>query len=291
MHEIDRYTSTNVGGTATLLDAIVSARRRTSRFILASSRAVYGEGSYLCPNDGDVYPEARRLEDLRLGRFDLRCPVCGGSIESKPTAESAPLRPASVYAVTKQTQEELVRVACTSAGVDWLTLRFQNVFGPDQSLSNPYTGILSIFSALLLAGSPVEIYEDGIESRDFVFVSDAVGALVRAIESSVSGLALNIGSGEATSVFQVATLLSAAFESPSPIEISGRFRVGDIRHNVADLVSAQRELGYRPRTTLADGIREFTRWVTSQPRRQSRYADSLAELERLGLSGSSEGKL
>jgi dTDP-L-rhamnose 4-epimerase len=182
-------------------------------------------------------------------------------------------------------------VTCTSAEVDWLTLRFQNVFGPDQSLNNPYTGILSIFSALLLAGSPVEIYEDGIESRDFVFVSDAVGALVRAIESSVSGLALNIGSGEATSVLQVATLLSAAFESPSAIEISGRFRVGDIRHNVADLTSAQRELGYRPRTTLADGIREFTRWATSQPRPQSRYADSLAELERLGLSGGSEGKL
>jgi dTDP-L-rhamnose 4-epimerase len=288
MHEMERYVDVNVRGTAVLLDAIARARRRPKRIVLASSRAVYGEGLHRCGEHGHVAPPSRTFERLRVGEFELQCPVCGRDVEPIPTLESAPLQPASIYAVTKMAQERLVAVGSLASGVTSLALRLQNVFGPGQSLRNPYTGVLSVFSTELRHGNRLEVYEDGLESRDFVYVDDVVDALLAGIESDVDAEAINVGTGRPVSILDVAGRLKDVYGSSSEIEISGRFRLGDIRHCFADLARAKAALGFEPHVSFESGIERFAEWVTTQPTTESGLGASIEELEARGLIGRAE---
>ena len=284
MYEVTRYESTNIGGTALLYDVLVNEPSPTlRRIVLASSRAIYGEGRYRCDVDGFVHPLARCDEDLHAGRFEPRCPACGGSLQMVPTPEDALPRPLSFYGLTKLFQEQMALLYAGVLGLPTWALRFQNVFGPGQSLQNPYTGILAIFAGLARRGQPIQVFEDGAESRDFVYVADAVDAVVGALDPLREGShAVNVGSGVATSVRTVAETIVRELRSASQVEVSGAYRRGDIRHNVADLAAASRLLGYRPRWNFADGLRSFLA-QSGDADAQPAYHRSLQELRERGL--------
>lgn len=284
MYAIRHYADVNVGGTALLLDLIANRKLPVRRMVLASSRAIYGEGQYVCPDHGTVFPAARRSEDMQRGEFDPKCPLCGSPTRMQPTTEDAPLIPTSVYGITKLSQEQMMLTVGKALGISTIALRYQNVYGPGQSLSNPYTGILSIFSTRIRHGNPINIFEDGRESRDFVYIDDVVAATVAAVEhDSVVVDAMNVGSGEATSVSAVVQALQAALGREVATEISGQFRVGDIRHNLADISRIRRSFGYTPRVTFAAGLERFAQWVGTQAVESDRYEESLQELRAKGL--------
>ena len=285
MYEIARYTKTNVMGTAILMDLLANKPHSVKKLLVASSRAVYGEGKYSCTACGVVYPKNRSAEDMKSGLYDPRCPQCNGTeVRHLPTDESSQINPSSVYAISKLSQEQMVIQAGKSLGIYSLALRYQNVYGPGQSLSNPYTGILSIFSSLLRQNKPINVFEDGYESRDFVFIDDAVNATILALESSNAAYeALNVGGGQSTTVIGIARLLKDYYGADSKVSISGAYRAGDIRHNIADLKRANELLGYKPKTDFSAGLKLFSDWVKQQPTIVSTYSDSIAELQKRGL--------
>jgi dTDP-L-rhamnose 4-epimerase len=284
MYEIARYAATNVGGTAALLDHLANHKHKIRKIILASSRAIYGEGAYCCPVCGLVYPPARSEEMLSSGEWQPRCPTCNRSINAAPTPEEARPAPASIYAATKLAQEDLVRVAAQALGIPAVIFRFQNVYGEGQSLKNPYTGILSIFSNQLRLGKNIQLYEDGQESRDFVHVSDVARAVVRGLDSDgANGATLNVGSGRATSVAEVAFLLQARFGSKTPPMISGKYRLGDVRHGYADLAAIRARLQFTTEVPLEEGLTRFADWVKTQPVEPDRLGKATSELISHGL--------
>ena len=198
MYEIDRYFSVNVQGTATMLDLLQNedCAKSLRSVVVASSRAVYGEGAYRCETHGMVFSDQRGRALMSLGQFEPVCPDCGSPVSLLPTPESAPFRPMSMYGLTKQVQEQAVLLFARTRGISGFGLRYQNVYGPGQSLKNPYTGILAVFSNLARQNQPIEIYEDGLESRDFVYIDDVVEATVRSINYPGQFVgALNVGSG------------------------------------------------------------------------------------------------
>lgn len=283
MYEIQRYADVNIGGTALLLEALARPGGTVRRVVVASSRALYGEGRYRTADGRIVFPCGRREEDLRAGRFDLYDEQ-GRALELLPTDEESRIHPSSVYGITKQTQEQLVMTVCRALGIGATALRYQNVYGPGQSLSNPYTGILSIFSTRILHGRGLSIFEDGRESRDFVYIDDVVAATTAAlVEPAAQGEVIGIGSGVGTSVLEAAHTLMGALRRQVPAEVTGAYRVGDIRHNVADLTKARRLLGFAPRVGFAEGISRFAAWVCAQPLPPDAYDGSLEELKVRGL--------
>jgi dTDP-L-rhamnose 4-epimerase len=206
MYKVGRYQDVNIGGTATIVDLLVNQPKcRVSKVVVASSRAIYGEGKYRCEKHRSVYPSGRRLEDLKAGRYEPRCPICGSACVPEATSEDSPIHPLSFYGLTKRVQEEMILMFARSCGFSAYAIRYQNVYGPGQSLGNPYTGILAIFASLARANAPIQVFEDGLESRDFVFVEDAVEATWRCIAGD-SNLAesLNVGTGRRTCVLQAA---------------------------------------------------------------------------------------
>jgi dTDP-L-rhamnose 4-epimerase len=271
MYEISRYNFVNSQGTANLLESLSSCRTHSvSRLLLASSRSVYGEGAYTCMLCSGLmrrqFPLPRSAEQLRAHRWNPICMSCGGDLSAVPTHEKDPVSPASVYAATKYAQEDLVRISCNSLGIDHAILRFQNVYGEGQSLKNPYTGILSIFSTRIRRGLELPIFEDGLESRDFVHVDDVVSAIVAAISSSSPvGGTINIGSGVGTSVADVAQELMAALDIEVPLRVTHEYRIGDIRHNIADISRFCTLLPGGPRISLNEGLARFASWVKTQP--------------------------
>ena len=298
MYEISRYTHTNLTGTAMLLDFCRnSPGHRVRKIILASSRAVYGEGKYLCSLCGYVYPGPRTSEAMGTGDFAMHCPRCGANAEPAATDEDSLVKPVSIYGITKATQEQMVFLFGQSTGSKIIALRFQNVFGPGQSLMNPYTGILSIFSTRILNWKWVNVFEDGKESRDFVFIDDAVEALRLVIEADdLPHDCYNVGSGNQITVIEAAQALMAEFGISVPCVITGEYRIGDIKHNFADTTRSRQELGYRARCDFLEGVRRFAEWVRGQGRIVDRYEESLEELRsaRLmkasGVAFSVEGK-
>lgn len=283
MYRIDHYARVNVGGTALLLDLLANAPHRVRRLVVASSRAIYGEGRYLTADGRAVFPGARDPAAMAAGRFEPE--VAGeGPLRAAPTDEESKLHPASVYGITKQVQEQLVLTAGGALGIEAVALRFQNVYGPGQSLSNPYTGILSIFANRILAGEPLDIFEDGLESRDFVFVDDAVEATVLALfAAGAPGQAFNVGTGRAVTVLEVAETLMAALERRVPVEVSGRFRVGDIRHAFACTKRAAERLGFVACVGFEEGAARLAAWAAGEGPRDAGYEESLAEMRRKGL--------
>lgn len=283
MYAIAPYVTDNAAGTAVLLDRIVNGTRGVYRLVVASSMSIYGEGRYHCPRCGLVAPRLRPPAQLERREWEMRCPACGGAAEPRLTDEDKPLIPTSVYAITKRDQEELCLCVGRAYGVATLALRFFNVYGPRQSLSNPYTGVAAIFASRLLNGQPPVIFEDGGQSRDFVHVSDIVQALMLALDrTDVADLALNVGTGRATSVADVARGLARGLGVRVAPQIVGRFREGDIRHCVADITRITAALGYVPRVSFETGLRDLVDWCRGE-RPQDRVAQASAELDRRGL--------
>jgi dTDP-L-rhamnose 4-epimerase len=284
MYAIRHYTDVNIGGTALILDLIANRSLPVKKLVVASSRAIYGEGKYLCPTHGMVYPGSRQAEHMQAGDFEVHCPHCDAVTTMQATDESTPPRPASVYGITKLNQEQMVLTVGQALGISAIAFRYQNVYGPGQSLSNPYTGILSIFSTRIRHGKDINIFEDGKESRDFVYVDDVVAATVAGIEHPTPLVAaFNVGSGTATDVVTVAQSLQQLLRQTVNTTVSGQFRVGDIRHNVADLQHIEQVLDWRPSVSFTEGLRRFTQWVQGEAVQQDRYEASLAELREKGL--------
>lgn len=284
MYAIRHYTDVNVSGTALLLEIIANNQNLIKRLVVASSRAVYGEGRYHCQLHGYVYPDVRRSGNMERGDFEVHCPQCDGHVKLVPTDENTPVRPSSIYGITKLNQEQMFLTVGRAKGISTIAYRYQNVYGPGQSLSNPYTGILSIFSTRIRNERGINIFEDGLESRDFVHIDDVVVATVAGIESADEIIEVfNVGSGVATNVLAVANSLQSLFNKSIPIEISGQFRIGDIRHNLADLSRIRDVLGWVPNILFKDGLAGFVDWAKNEAIQQDRYEESLAELKTKGL--------
>ncbi len=286
MYMINRYNETNIMGTSNLLQAIsaMGNKDRVKKIVLSSSRSVYGEGKYECPNCGSLSPDSRDKEKMLAGDFAFYCPKCGEKLKLVPTTEDSEIKPASLYAYTKYAQEMMLQTMCPAMNIDYTIFRFQNVYGVGQSLKNPYTGILSVFSTLMLDNKPVNIFEDGLESRDFVNVKDVARGVIDSIENSESnGETINLGSGVNTSVSEIAEILKKHYHSQSEIRITGDFRIGDIAHNKADITKARRILGFEPSISLEKGLSDFCSWVVNQDKDNSGYEKSLLEMEKAGM--------
>lgn len=284
MYEIEKYIGCNIGGTALLLDILANQPHQVKRVVVAESRAIYGEGKYICPKCGEVYPLARKDEDMANGDFECKCPKCGSEVQLTATTEDSKIHPTSVYGITKQVQGQLVHLVCQSIGVESVSFRYQNVYGPGQSLSNPYTGILSIFSTRIKNGNGINIFEDGKETRDFVYIDDVADATILGLEvPEANGHVFNIGTGVATDVLTVAKTLCEKYGVQVPITVSGNYRLGDIRHNFADISLARKILGFEPKWTFEKGIEQFTKWVNEQEVQEDNYEASIAEMKVKGL--------
>ena len=289
MYEIERYFSVNVQGTAAMLDLLqnTDCAPCLRNIVIASSRAVYGEGAYLCAKHGMVFPEQRNRLRMSAGVFEPVCPMCDSIVSLLPTPEASPFMPMSMYGLTKQVQEQAVLMFARTRGINGFGLRYQNVYGPGQSLKNPYTGILAVFSNLARQNQGIEIYEDGLESRDFVYIDDVVEATIRSINYTGQFVgALNVGSGQATSVMTVAQEIKAYFDSNSTIRVTGAFRMGDIRHNIADVSKLKQVLGFVPDVSFKQGLANFLGWAAGQaPEDKAAYLRSVNELAARGLMG------
>ncbi|MGK6320529.1 NAD-dependent epimerase/dehydratase family protein [Sphingomonas sp. DT-204] len=288
MYQVEHYNAVNSQATARMMEEIARRAATIRRIVLSSSRSIYGEGAFACSACGldPAYPPPRSADALRRGEWDQPCPRCTAPMSFRPTTEDAPPRPASVYAATKLAQEDLVRIVAAASDIPATILRFQNVYGEGQSLNNPYTGILSIFSTRIRRGLDLPIFEDGEETRDFVHVSDVVAAIHAALTVSPPVAAtLNVGSGVATSISSVAQELNRAFGGTSDTRVTGEFRLGDIRHNVADLTRLEAVLGVRPKVDLRSGLERFAAWVSEQPLPEDRLAQANDELRARKLMG------
>ncbi|MFK4761391.1 NAD-dependent epimerase/dehydratase family protein [Microbacterium sp. ZW T5_45] len=283
MYEIDRYVDANVGGTAKLLDLLANEDHGVRRVLIASSRSIYGEGAYETEDGRRVYPGHRADADMAAGDFDVH-QAGEGVLRLIPTDETALLHPSSVYGITKQMQESLIMTVAPTIGVEATSVRYQNVYGPGQSLKNPYTGILSIFSTLIRQGKEINIFEDGEESRDFVYIDDVVEATYRAAtDPRAAGETFNVGSGVATTVNEVVSELFTAFGREVPTRISGNYRLGDIRHNVADTSRLAKVLDFTPSVTFREGVTAFVDWVLAEPVEEDSYQRSLDEMSQRNL--------
>lgn len=284
MYQVQHYTGVNISGTAILMELLLTGKYPLQSLVVASSRAVYGEGAARCPNHGLVHPGRRRREAMQSGSFEPECPLCGHSTVMVATTEDTPFHPLSLYGLTKQVQEQMVLMYAATLSVNGFALRYQNVYGPGQSLQNPYTGILAIFSNRARADQEIYIFEDGKESRDFVFVDDVVEATIRCIQAPMQPpVALNVGSGVPTSVLEVVDRIVAHFDSLSPVIVNGAFREGDIRHNCADLSRLRSQLGFVPSVPFHIGLEAFLNWAAEQQPMNLQYEKSLQEMRQAGL--------
>jgi dTDP-L-rhamnose 4-epimerase len=286
MYEMARYVRDNCLGTAVLLEAVAERRDAVSSLVVASSMSIYGEGLYACEacgvEDADV---VRSVEALSDRRWEPVCSSCGSEAKPMPTPERKRLDCDSVYATTKRDQEELCLVFGRAYGVRTVALRFFNTYGPRQSLSNPYTGVAAIFASRLLNRAAPVVFEDGLQSRDFVHVSDIVRAIELSLNSDrAQNVAFNVGTGAATTVLDVAQALAAGLDVDLAPEIVNRFRQGDIRHCYADISAARDMLGYEPAVSLQDGMKNLVDWiVTDTPPAEDKTQRSTAELAARGL--------
>lgn len=285
MYEIQKYVDVNIGGTALLLDFLTNTKHSVKKVVVAESRAIYGEGRYYSEELGQyVYPSERQDADMAKGNFEVKYPGCSQPLKLVGTTEDSLVHPTSVYGITKQVQGQLVHLVCQSIGIAAVSYRYQNVYGPGQSLSNPYTGILSIFSTRIKNGNGLNIFEDGKETRDFVYIDDVVDATILGIEKEeANGHVFNVGTGVPTDVLTVAKTLIEKYGKEVPVTVSGNYRLGDIRHNFADITAARTILGFEPKWSFSDGIGEFVKWVNAQEVQEDKYEASIEEMKRKGL--------
>ena len=283
MYEVQKYIDVNITGTSLMLELLVNGDYNVKKVVVASSRSIYGEGKYMSKELGAVYPKHRVAEDMDKGDFEPNYSN-SSSLTLVATDEDSKIHPSSVYGITKQNQEQMVLTVCPTIGIAGVAFRYQNVYGPGQSLKNPYTGILSIFSTQIKNGNGINIFEDGKESRDFVYIDDVVDATILGIEKEeANNQVFNVGTGVATDVITVANSLCKNYGVEVPITISGNYRLGDIRHNFADLTKISSTLGFEPKFSFEQGLQQFTDWVNTQEVQEDKYQKSIDEMKAKGL--------
>lgn len=283
MYQVHKYVDVNINGTALMLDVLVNGDYKIKKVIIASSRAIYGEGKYRSKELGIVFPSHRAEEDLNKGDFEVKYPN-SSDLTLVATDEESKIHPSSVYGITKQNQEQMIMTVCPTLGIAAVAFRYQNVYGPGQSLKNPYTGILSIFSTQIKNGNGINIFEDGKESRDFVYIDDVVDATILGLEKEeANNQIFNVGTGTPTDVYTVAKQLIENYRKEVPITISGNYRLGDIRHNFADITKISSMLNFVPKISFNQGLEKFTNWVNSQEIQEDYYQKSIEEMKAKGL--------
>lgn len=284
MYEIKKYVDVNISGTAILLDILTNEPHSIRKVVIASSRSIYGEGKYLSDELGIVYPSHRTYDFMSRGDFEVKYPGCSKPLKVLPTDEESKIHPSSLYGITKQNQEQMIMTICPTINVAAVAFRYQNVYGPGQSLSNPYTGILSIFSTQIRNGNAINIFEDGKESRDFVYIDDVVDATILGIEKEeADNQVFNVGAGKPTTVLEVASTLINYYGAEVPVKVTGNYRLGDIRHNFADLSKITSILGFLPKYSFSEGVKNFTGWVLQQEVMEDKYSLSIEEMKTRGL--------
>ena len=285
MYEISRYMSINTLGTAEVLQAMLDTRHTPEKLIVASSMSIYGEGSYICGDCGaSATPPVRTTAQLRAGLWDMQCKFCNGTLKPVPTNEKKPGGTNSVYALSKRDQEELCLIYGRTYGIPVTALRFFNIYGTRQALSNPYTGVAAIFASRLMNGQRPMVFEDGQQMRDFVSVYDIVRANMLAMESKESNdEVINVGGGKPITIVQVAEILARSLGKDVAPVIAQKYRAGDIRHCYADISKARTLLGYEPQVTHDEGFRELAEWLAEQEA-EDHAETMLSELNAFGLT-------
>ncbi|MFH1420622.1 MAG: NAD-dependent epimerase/dehydratase family protein [Candidatus Aenigmatarchaeota archaeon] len=281
MYQIKRYMDANVMGTATLLDAVVNSKTNVKKMMVASSMSIYGEGAYVCESCGEISPELRGNEQLARKDFDMHCPHCGKITRPVHTTETKIVMPNSVYAVSKRDQEELFLSTGRAYGIDAVALRYFNVYGPRQSLNNPYTGVCAIFSSMIKNNNPPLVFEDGLQSRDFVDVQDIADANIFVMNNNNAKGVYNIGTGQPVTILQIANMLAKLYGKQLTPSVTNNFREGDIRHCFAD-ISRIKQLGWQPKVIFEDGIKQLVEWGETQ-RATDMVENAASELKKHGL--------
>jgi dTDP-L-rhamnose 4-epimerase len=284
MYQIEKYISHNVEGTAVLLDLLVNGKNKVKKLIVASSMSIYGEGAYRCKVCGIVYPYPRSTPQLKKRKWEMRCPKCKRGTSDIPTREDKPLLPTSIYATTKRSQEEMCLEVGTAYKIPTVALRYFNVYGPRQSLSNPYTGVAAIFLSRVKNNQPPLIFEDGRQSRDFIYVSDLVDANLLAMRKKEADYDFfNVGTGNPHSILDIAsTIVSLCYKDLKPVVLN-RFRAGDIRHCYADAAKIKDKLGFKPRITFQEGMKKLILW-SEKEKAVDLTGKAQQELKKRGLA-------
>lgn len=267
MYKIQHYVEVNTVGTAKMLELLVNKENSVEKIIVASSMSIYGEGAYKCGKHGAVYPNLRPQEQLKKHDWEVKCPQCGKDLTPIPTPEDKPLQPTSIYAITKRDQEEMFLAVGNAYGIPTVSLRYFNVYGPRQALSNPYTGVAAIFSSRIKNNNPPLIFEDGRQSRDFVYVTDVAEANVIAMEEKKANYQVfNVGSGSHVSILQVAETLGRLYNKNIKPKIINKYRAGDVRYCFGDIEKIGK-LGFRPKVNFEEGMKKLVRWGETQEAR------------------------
>src|SRR5437764_9472708 len=283
MPEIAKYVEVNSFGTAQMLEIIREQKLPVKKFIVASSQAVYSEGAATCAKHGLVFPDVRPVAQLQTGDWSVHCPICGTITQSAPTPERAPVGGETVYGLTKVDQEKLVLLWGKQIGIPAVALRYSCTYGPRQSIFNPYTGVIAIFSTRLLNNLSPVLYEDGEQTRDFSFVEDIAGANLLAAETDkLDGLPVNIGSGHGTPIREIAEQLSDILKIDIAPEINGEFRPGEMRHLTSDTALA-RSAGYKPSIDLGEGILRYVDWIRKQSDIRDYFSEASEILKNKGI--------
>ncbi|MFX1588955.1 MAG: GDP-mannose 4,6-dehydratase [Promethearchaeota archaeon] len=284
MYKIKDYIDSNIGGLGNLLDMLVNCEHNVKKLVLASSNTVYGEGKYNCSSCGVIFPGLRQTDQLKHKEWDIRCPNCGKIAEPLLTSEDSILTPSSIYAFSKLAQEKMGMMIGETYGINTTVLRFFLTYGTRQSLSNPYTGVCAIFSSRALNGKPPIIFEDGNQSRDFVHVSDICQALILAMEKkAANGETFNVGTGTAVTIGEVAEIITEKINSNLKPIYNQNYRIGDIRHCIADISKIKTKLGYSPTLNLKEGIDDLISWI--KIKKNNIIENSLKAMEELKQKG------
>lgn len=284
MYEIRKYIDVNTLGTANLLEAIIKRKGKIKKLIVASSMSIYGEGEYECSKCGRISPKLRPVAQLEKRQWEMKCHICGEDAKPIHTNEEKPLNSTSIYAISKKDQEEMCLCIGRAYNIPTVALRYFNTYGPRQALSNPYTGVAAIFSSRLLNNHTPIIYEDGLQSRDFVHVKDIAQANMLAMECDKSNYEMfNVGTGRRLSILDIANALISRLNFKGKPEITYQFREGDIRHCYSDISKIKEKLGYSPKHKFEDGIEELVNWVKEQ-HAEDRVEQAKVELEERGLT-------
>ncbi len=286
MYEIERYTKTNAFGTAVMMDVIANQKHNLKKMIVASSMSIYGEGKYRCKTCGDVFPRLRSEQQLKQKQWEMLCPLCKQAVEAIGTDETKPLFPTSIYAITKRDHEEMFLAIGKAYKIPAVALRYFNAYGPRQALSNPYTGVCAIFAARILNNHNPIIFEDGLQSRDFIQIKDIVRANILAMEKNEANYGVfNVGTGKGINILKIAKMLIKKLNLDKGLkpEIRNEFRQGDIRHCFADISKIEKTLKFKPSVDFDEGIGDLIDWVKRQTC-EDNVIEALTELERRGLA-------
>jgi dTDP-L-rhamnose 4-epimerase len=282
-YQIREYVDVNITGTANLLDILVNKKNNVKKLIVASSMSIYGEGLYKCEKCGNVKPELRNFKEEKIDDWEPKCPFCNGNITPVPTPENLQIIPNSIYAITKKEQEEMSLLIGKTYNIPVISLRFFNVYGPRQSLSNPYTGVCAIFLSRIKNDKPPVIFEDGLQTRDFIWVGDIVKACILSMEKESANYEIfNVGSGKPISIVEIANLLIKLLGKDLKPEITYKFRKGDVRHCYADISKIKEKTGFEPETTLEEGLKKLIEWAKER-KAVDKFEKAQQELKKKGL--------